>query len=433
MLLLVPARTYRAADFLAAAGRMGLDLVVASDGALPLGGRPVVRVSPEDIEGSADRIMARAGPVAAVVAADTPMLPLAAEVAARLGLPHHPVAAVAAAADKAAQRRLWAAATIAQPAFRIVPAAASPDAVPRAAAEVGYPCDPVPRAAAEVGYPCDAVQRAAAEVGYPCVVKAVSLSASQGVLRADDPAAAAAAATRIRLVLAAAGRPGSEPLLVEEYVPGPELSIDGLLTTGALTVTAVFDKPWTADGPTFEETLLITPSRIRGPLLAEAVSAAAQAARALGLTHGPIHAELRIDERAGRPRPVMLELAARSIGGLCSRALRFGGASLEELVLAHALGRPAPWRPDAGVSQPSGVLMLPVPRPGVLVAVDGRAEAAATPGVTGLTITIPVGQQVRPLPEGDRYLGFIFAEGDTHQSVEGALRAARTRLRVVIR
>ena len=419
MLLLVPARTYRAADFLAAAGRMGLDLVVASDGALPLGGRPVVRVSPEDIEGSADRIMARAGPVAAVVAADTPMLPLAAEVAARLGLPHHPVAAVAAAADKAAQRRLWAAATIAQPAFRIVPAAASPDAVPRAAAEVGYPCDAVPRAAAEVG--------------YPCVVKAVSLSASQGVLRADDPAAAAAAATRIRLVLAAAGRPGSEPLLVEEYVPGPELSIDGLLTTGALTVTAVFDKPWTADGPTFEETLLITPSRIRGPLLAEAVSAAAQAARALGLTHGPIHAELRIDERAGRPRPVMLELAARSIGGLCSRALRFGGASLEELVLAHALGRPAPWRPDAGASRPSGVLMLPVPRPGVLVAVEGRAEAAATPGVTGLTITIPVGQQVRPLPEGDRYLGFIFAEGDTHQSVEGALRAARTRLRVVIR
>ena len=405
MLLLVPARTYRAADFLAAAGRMGLDLVVASDGALPLGGRPVVRVSPEDIEGSADRIMARAGPVAAVVAADTPMLPLAAEVAARLGLPHHPVAAVAAAADKAAQRRLWAAATIAQPAFRIVPTAASPDAVPRAAAEVGY----------------------------PCVVKAVSLSASQGVLRADDPAAAAAAATRIRLVLAAAGRPRSEPLLVEEYVPGPELSIDGLLTTGALTVTAVFDKPWTADGPTFEETLLITPSRIRGPLLAEAVSTAAQAARALGLTHGPIHAELRIDERAGRPRPVMLELAARSIGGLCSRALRFGGASLEELVLAHALGRPAPWRPDAGASRPSGVLMLPVPRPGVLVAVEGRAEAAATPGVTGLTITIPVGQQVRPLPEGDRYLGFIFAEGDTHQSVEGALRAAQERLRVVIR
>jgi biotin carboxylase len=403
VLLLVPARTYRAADFLAAARRMGLDLVVASDGALPLGGRPVVHVSPDDTESRADRIVARTGPVAAVVAADTPMLTLAAEVAARMGLPHNPAAAVAAAADKAVQRRLWAAARIAQPAFRVVP----------------------PAAAGEV------LEQAAAEVGCPCVVKAVSLSASQGVLRADDPTAAVAAARRVRLVLAAADRPGPEPLLVEEYVPGPELSIDGLLTAGSLTVTAVFDKPWTPDGPTFEETLLITPSRLPGPVLAEAVATAGRAARALGLTHGPIHAELRIDERGGRPRPVMLELAARSIGGLCSRALRFGdgSASLEELVLAHALGRPTPC---AHSTRPSGVLMLPVPRPGVLRAVEGRAEAAVTPGVTGLTITIPVGQQVRPLPEGDRYLGFIFAEGDTRDSVEDALRAARDRLRVVI-
>jgi biotin carboxylase len=405
VLLLVPARTYRAADFLGAAGRMGLDLVVASDGALPLGGRPVVHVDPGDIEGSAERIMARTGLVAAVVAADTPMLTLAAEVAARMGLPHNPVAAVAAAADKAVQRRLWAAARIAQPAFRLVPPAAAPEAV----------------------------ERAAAEVGCPCVVKAVSLSASQGVLRADDPAAAVAAAMRIRLVLAAAGRPGPEPLLVEEYVPGPEVSIDGLLTAGALTVTALFDKPWTPDGPTFEETLLITPSRLPEPVLAGVISTAGRAARALGLTHGPIHAELRIGERAGRPRPVMLELAARSIGGLCSRALRFGGASLEELVLAHALSRPAPWHPDDHGRQPSGVLMLPVPRPGALLAVEGRAEAAATPGVTALTITIPVGQDVRPLPEGDRYLGFIFAEGDSHDRVEEALRAAQARLRVVIR
>ena len=401
----MPARTYRAADFLAAAGRMGLELVVASDGALPLGGRPVVPVRPEDIEGSADRIMARAGPVEAVVAADTSMLPLAAEVAARMGLPHHPVAAVAAAADKAVQRSLWAAARIAQPAFRVVPAGATPHAV----------------------------QQAAAEVGCPCVVKAVSLSASQGVLRADDPPAAVAAARRIRLVLAAAGRTGPEPLVVEEYVAGPELSIDGLLTAGALTVTAVFDKPWTLDGPTFEETLLITPSRLPAPVFAEAIDTAGRAARALGLTHGPIHAELRVDERAGGTRPVMLELAARSIGGLCSRALRFGGASLEELVLAHALGRPAPWSPGEHGGRPSGVLMLPVPRPGVLLAVEGRAEAAATPGVTGLTITIPVGQQVRPLPEGDRYLGLIVAEGDTHDRVEEAIRAARARLCVVIR
>jgi biotin carboxylase len=402
VLLLVPARTYRAADFLTAASRMGLDLVVGSDGALPLGGRPVVPVSPGDPERSADRIMASTGPVAAVVAADTPMLILAAIIAGRMGLPHNPVDAVTAACDKAAQRRRWAAAQVAQPTFRVVPAAATEDVL----------------------------RQAAAGVGGPCVVKATSLSASQGVLRADDPAAAVAAARRVREVLATAGRPGPEPLLVEEYVPGPELSIDGLLTAGALTVTAVFDKPWAPEGPTFEETLLITPSRLPEPVLAAAINAAGQAARALGLTHGPIHAELRIDQRGGRAQPVMLELAARCIGGLCSRALRFpGGTSLEELVLAHALGRPVPRNRDG---RPSGVLMLPVPRPGVLRAVEGQAEAAATPGITGLSITIPVGQRVRPLPDGDRYLGFIFAEGETQDRVERTLGAARERLRVVI-
>jgi biotin carboxylase len=403
VLLLVPARTYRAADFLAAAGRMGLDLVVASDGALPLGGRPVVHVSPADLPGSVDRIMAEAGACAAVVAADTPMLHLAAAVAGRMGLPHNPVPAVLAAMDKAEQRRRWAAAQVAQPAFRIVPRAA----------------------------PGDLLRQAAAQVGFPCVVKAVSLSASQGVLRADDPAGAAAAARRIRRVLAAAGRPSAEPLLVEEYLPGPELSIDGLLSDGRLTVTAVFDKPETPQGPTFEETVLITPSRLPGPVLAAAVVTARRAARALGLTHGPIHAELRVDQRGGRARPAMLELAARSIGGLCSRALRFGsGSSLEELVLANALGHPA--APACHVTRPSGVLMLPVPRSGVLRAVEGRAAAAVVPGITGLTITIPAGQRVRPLPDGDRYLGFVFAEGGTCEQVQQALAAARRQLRVVI-
>ena len=405
VLLLVPARTYRAADFLSAAARMGLDVVVGSDGALPLGGRPVISVSPGDPEGSAGRLLARSGPVAAVVAADTPMLVLAAAVAARLGLPHNPVDAVLNAADKARQRRRWAAAGVAQPRFATVPAAA----------------------------PEDAIGQAAEAVGFPCVVKAVSLSASQGILRADDQAAAVAAARRIRQVLAAARRPVAEPLLVEEYLPGAELSIDGLLTDGGgLTVTAIFDKPCTPDGPTFEETVLVTPSRLPGPVLSEAIRTAGRAARALGLTGGPIHAELRVDGRGGQARPAMLELAARSIGGLCSRALRFpGGKTLEELVLGNALGRPAPALGDEP-DRPSGVVMLPVPRPGVLRAVHGRDRAAAVPGITGLTITIPVGQEVRPLPDGDRYLGFIFAEADTRHNVEKALTTARDRLRVII-
>lgn len=400
VLLLVPARTYRATDFLVAAGRLGLDVVVGSDGALALDRRLVVRVDPGDLEASVDRLLARSGPVDAVVAVDTPMLVLAAAVAARMGLTHNRVEAVRAAADKATQRRRWAAAGVAQPAFRILPADAS----------------------------TGALKKAAAQVGFPCVVKAVSLSGSQGVLRADDERGAAAASARIRQVLGVAGRPADEPLLVEAYVPGWELSVDGLLTDGALTVTTIFDKPDTPQGPTFEETLLVTPSRLAQPILSEALRAAERAAGALGLRYGPIHAELRLD---ARNQPTMLELAARSIGGLCSRALRFlDGASLEQLVLANALGRPVtPHR----LARPAGVLMLPVERAGVLQAVHGTAQAAAVAGITGLSITTPVGQTVHPLPEGDRYLGFVFAEGATHQEVEEALHTARRRLRVIIR
>jgi biotin carboxylase len=403
VLLLVPARTYRAADFLLAAARMGLDLVIGSDGALPIGGRPVIPVNPADPDRSARLITARCGPVAAVVAADTPMLELAAEVAARLGLPHNPAEAVWNAADKTRQRQRWAAAGIPQPRFEIVPAATG-----------------------------DAVRRAARAVGFPCVVKAVSLSASQGVLRAGNAAAAVTAARRIRHILAAARRPDGEPLLIEEYLPGPELSIDGLLDGGSLTVTAIFDKPAAPDGPTFEETLLLTPPMLAAPVLNAAITTAGQAARALGLTGGPVHAELRIDDRGGQVRPAMLELAARSIGGLCSRVLRFpGGKTLEELILAGALGQPVP-----GISRhpprAAGVFMLPVPRPGVLRAVEGRDQAAAVPGITGLTITIPAGQRVRPLPDGDQYLGFIFAEADTRHEVEHALTTARDQLHVII-
>jgi biotin carboxylase len=395
VLLLVPARTYRAADFILAAERMGLDLVVASDGALPLG-RAVIPARSADLDASARRIVALAGSVDAVVAVDTPMLVLAATVAAKLGLPNHPVDAVRAALDKAAQRQRWAAAGVPQPSFLLVPAG-------------------------------DSVRQAAEAVGFPCVVKATSLSASQGVLRADDPAAAVEAARRVRQVLDEAERPAAEPLLVEEYLAGPELSIDGVMTAGDLTVTAVFDKPGMPDGPTFEETLLVTPSRLAAGTLAAAVRVAADAARALGLCTGPVHAELRICDRG----PAMLELAPRSIGGLCSRALHFpGGASLEEIVLANALGRPVP--AAAGPARSAGVFMLPVPRPGILRAVEGRDGALAVPGVTGLTITIPPGQRVRPLPDGDRYLGFVFAEADTPAGVEQALTAAVARLRVVI-
>lgn len=394
VLLLVPPVTYRATDFVSAANRLELDVVIGSDGALPLGGNPVVHVDPADIEGSVRRLLATVGAVDAVVAVDADMLPLAASLGAALRLAGNTPEAVAAANDKAIQRRLWLAAGIAQPQFQILPA--------------------------------DATARS---IDFPCIVKPVSLSASRGVMRADDEAGLSAAVSEVRAILAEAGGAG-EPILVEEYVPGRELSIDGLLTDGALTVTAIFDKPDTPDGPTFEETLLVTPSRLPAPTLASATALAEQAARALGLTHGPIHAELRIDQRSGAARPVMLELAARSIGGLCSRSLRFlGGTSLEMLILLNALGSVVDLGRPVGAS---GVLMLPVERGGVLQSVEGQAEARAVAGITGLSITIPLGQAVRPLPWGDRYLGFIFAEGGDAAEVELALHHARDRLRPVI-
>jgi len=398
VLLLVPARSYRAADFMLAAATMGLDLLVASDGALPVGGSPVIPVHPGDPDRCADQVASRSGRVDAVVAADSPMLLLAADVAARLGLAHNPAGALRAASDKARQRQCWADAGLAQPRYRIVPAQA-PDA---------------------------AVRQVAAAVGFPCVVKAVSLAASQGVLRADDAAQAVQAAARIRRVLA--GQRAAGPLLVEQYLHGPELSIDGLLTDGDLTPVAIFDKPGMPDGPTFEETLLVTPSRLAGRLIDGAVRTAGNAARALGLRTGPVHAELRVTS-AG---PAMLELAARSIGGLCSRALRFsGGRSLEQLILANALGEQIP--ADARESSRScGVFMLPVPRAGVLRSVEGRADAEAVPGITGVTITIPAGRRVRPLPDGDQYLGFVFAEAGTPAEVEKALTTASQRLRAIV-
>ena len=233
----------------------------------------------------------------------------------------------------------------------------------------------------------------------------------------------------IREILAEIGRPG-EPIVIEEFVPGWELSIDGLLTEGALAVTAIFDKPDMPDGPTFEETMLVTPSRLAAPLLARACRLAEQAATALGLRYGPIHAELRIDARDGGERLAMLELAARSIGGLCSRSLRFAeGVSLETLILENSLGGQ---HSPPGMAGAAGVLMLPVERAGVLQRIDGQTDALAVPGITGLSITIPLGQAVRPLPWGDRYLGFLFAAGREIGEVEEALRGAYRKLRAVI-
>ena len=402
VLLLVPPVTYRATDFVQAAQRLQLDIVIGSDGALPIGSRPVVPIDPADPVGSVGRIRAVAGKVDAVVAVDAAMLPLAARLAGELGLRHNTIEAIDAAACKAAQRRLWARAGVTQPSFQVIAADAE-----------AYHC-----------------REAALSLGYPCIAKPVSLSGSRGVLRVDDQAGLMAARAEIRGILAETGADEDEPILLEEFVPGSEVSIDGLLTDGSLQVTAVFDKPDMSDGPTFEETLLVTPSRLPAPTFAMATGLAERAAQALGLRYGPIHAELRIDERSGQARPVMLELAARSIGGLCSRALSFlDGMSLEMMILLNALGHHVQISPPPGAA---GVLMLPVERAGILESIDGREEALSVAGITGLSITIPIGAKVRPLPWGDRYLGFLFAEGSAAHTVEAALRTARAKLHTAI-
>jgi biotin carboxylase len=217
------------------------------------------------------------------------------------------------------------------------------------------------------------------------------------------------------------------PLLVEQYVPGVEVAVEGLLRDGELTVLAVFDKPDPLEGPYFEETIYVTPSRLPPEALGRVAIVTARACAAIGLVEGPVHAEVRVDHE----RVHVVEVAARSIGGLCARTLRFGaGIALEELVLRHALGMPLDGierEPDA-----SGVMMLPIPAAGTLREVRGQDQARAVPGVTGLEITIPRGRTLVPLPDGDRYLGFVFARGDTPAAVEASLRAAHAALAVEI-
>jgi len=401
VLLLLPSATYRAADFLEAARALDVDVVVASEQRQTLAeamGDRALHLDLHDRDAATEAIvaLARRGPIDAVVAVDDQGVLVAAEAAARLGLPANPHAAVAATRDKAVMRRAFAAAGVPQPTYRVVG-------------------------------PEDDVAAVASALGFPCVVKPLSLSGSRGVIRADDPVATDAAATRVRRILEEADEDAGGPLLVERFVEGDEVALEGLLRAGRLEVLTVFDKPDPLDGPYFEETIYVTPSRKGSATLARIASHTADAIRALGLREGPVHAELRVSG----DDVCVLEVAARSIGGLCSRALRFGaGVRLEELILRHALGLPLDGLHRESAA--AGVMMLPIPRAGVLVAVHGQDEARAVPGIAGLEITIHPGRPVQPLPEGDRYLGFLFARAATPAEVEHALRTAHGQLEVVI-
>lgn len=256
------------------------------------------------------------------------------------------------------------------------------------------------------------------EIGYPCVVKPEDLNGSRGVIRANNRDELLSAARRL-LQLIGPGR----HFLVEEYMPGVEVALEGLLDRGELRVLALFDKPDPLEGPFFEETIYVTPSRLSDAVQADIAATTAQAARALGLEMGPIHAELRINDGGAW----IVEIAGRSIGGLCSRTLRFGtDASLEELILRQATGLSLEGLSREG--QAGGVMMIPIPEAGILRGVQGVDKAKAVTGIEDVQITAQMNYPLVPLPEGDAYLGFIFAAGDSPEAVETSLRAAHAEL-----
>jgi biotin carboxylase len=402
VLLLIPSRTYRTHDFMAAAARLDIEVVVGSEHRPALAslmeGRHL-RLDFRDIAQSTSRIVdfSKTHSLAAVVAVDDGGTLLAASAASALRIPHSPIDAVEAARDKARMRQRFVAAGLPTPRFRVIAIDAEPEPI-------------------------------APTLRYPCVVKPLELSGSQGVIRADNAAAFPSVFRRVGAIVAGCSPNGGQPsLLVEDFIDGAEVAVEGLLRRGQLEVLAIFDKPDPLNGPFFEETIYVTPSRLEQATQELVQQTTAAATGALGLTDGPIHAELRLTPDG----PWVLEVAARSIGGLCSRTLRFGaGISLEELILREAAGLPLPEHVREG--RAAGVMMLPLRNAGTLREVAGQSEARRVDGIDGLVITIPPGEPLIPLPEGDRYLGFMFARGETPGAVEAALRQAHAQLRVIV-
>jgi hypothetical protein len=412
VLVLSTTTGYQLRAFDEAAARLGVELAFATDRcdhlADPWRDRAIpVRFYDEPRSLHAIERAARRQPVHGVLAVGDRPVVLAALAAERLGLPGHPPAAARVTSSKLAAREALAGAGLPVPAFFAVPAD-------------------------------DPVEHALARARYPCVVKPLAMAGSRGVMRADNERTFREAFERVRRLLArrdvrAQRDPAHASILVEEYVPGEEFALEGLVSRGDLQVLALFDKPDPLEGPFFEETIYVTPSRLPIKSQQVLVHTVAAACRAIGLRHGPVHAEARVN--AGGV--FVLEVAARPIGGLCARALRFvqqrNGAQgpaahdLPSVLLLHATG--ATVGDFVREAQASGVMMLPVPRPGLFKGVDGLEDAKGVEGIEDVVITAKLDQRLVPLPEGASYPGFIFARAATPEGVERALRQAHGRLR----
>ena len=395
--LVMPSEAYRTGDWIRAAGRLGVEIAVATEAHHSLAedmGPNMIPVDFDDPEGSALRIASSSLPIGAILAIDDRGVKMAARAAGLRDLPHNPVDTADATKDKAALRQRLEG-VVRQPRFVVLEAHQS--------------------------------GRDARSLGVPVVVKPVDLSGSVGVIRVDDPDRLQETVERVRRIATDRGAPPDSPVLVERYAAGPEVAVEGMVTGGRWDTLAVFDKPDPLEGPYFTETHYVTPSRLPEEVLVEIEAAAERAASALGIVRGPAHAELRVGDGV-----VLLEFASRPIGGLCGRSLRFGLADtpLEELLIRNALGvrvRGTRLAPGA-----SGVSMIPVPEPGVFAGIDGVEAARKTEHVTGIEVSRAVGRPVAPLPDESIYLGFVFARAPHARQVETALREACAALTVRI-
>ena len=399
VLLLLPAAGYANQDFIDASSRLDIELIACADYCPQLapgwGLPPLMSVPFDQPEVAVPQVLsALTGPVGAVLAADDNGSALAAQLRRALNLPGNTPEAVERLVDKLRFRELQAAIGLPHPAFVAVRA--------------------------------NEANKAAA-LGFPLVVKTRRLNASRGVIRADDEAGLARAMKQVERIQARFRRDAHElRLLVERFIPGIEVALDGVLTHGTLKVLAVFDKPDPLDGPYFEETLFVTPSRLPEATQRAFVDAVEAACAAAGVDDGMVHAEARINDDG----VWLLEIAPRGIGGLCGRTLRTTlGIDAAEIVLRHATGLPLP---EAASREAAGVMMLPIPVRGIFRGA-GRLEAArAVRSIMGIEITAQPGQLVAPPPEGASYLGFIFSRAATPAEVEAALRAAHAQLAIDI-
>ena len=415
LLLLTTTTGYQTRSFVQAAEKLGLAVVFGTDRCHVLDdpwqdGALALRF--EHPEEAAARIVERASreAVHAIVALGDCTPPTAARAAEALGLLYHRPETSDICRDKYRSRQRLEECGLKVPRFARFPINADP-------AEIVRPGN--------------------APFNFPCVLKPLALSGSRGVIRANSAPEFISAFKRIRSLLRspevqARREETSNYLQIEEYIEGDEIAVEGAVDHGRLKVLALFDKPDPLVGPFFEESIYVTPSRLPLETQAEVMETLRRAAQALGLYHGPLHAELRIN----RQGPWIMEVAARSIGGLCSRVLRFRSPgldekiSLEELMIRLALGEEieAVRREEAA----SGVMMIPVPEAGVFQRVEGVEEARRTPGIEEIIITARPTEKLVPLPEGSSYPGFIFARGPSPEFVEQALRSARQKLHFVL-